>query len=344
MRLRSLCLAIALSVSSVAVALAATITDAGGRTVEIPDRVSKVLAAGPPASVLIYMLAPEKLAGWVREPKEREKPFLLPSVRDLPTYGRLTGKGGDANIEMVLKARPDVIIDVGTVNETYISLADRVQRQTGIPYILIDGKFSDTPQSLRALGRILGVSERAEALAADAEATLKVTGEVKARVPEDERPRIYYARGPKGLETGLGGSINMEILDAVGAVNVAAAAGRGGLTEVSLEQVLAWKPDVIFASDGKFAEAVVKDPAWASIPAIREGRVFKAPDLPFGWIDFPPGANRLIGIPWLTSLLYPDLATGDVRSETKRFFKLFYQVDVEDADLDRLLDGASSKP
>lgn len=344
MSLRSFVLAFTLSIVSAATSLAATITDAGGRTVEVPDHISKVLAAGPPASVLIYVLAPEKLAGWVREPKEKEKRFLLPSVRDLPTYGRLTGKGGDANIEMILKAKPDVIIDVGTVNETYVSLADRVQKQTGIPYILIDGKFSDTPKSLRELGKILGVSERGDKLAAYAEDAMKAVDGVKSKLPADKRPKVYYGRGPKGLETGLGGSINMEILDAVGASNVAAGAGKGSLTEVSLEQVLAWKPEVIFAADGKFAEAAATDPSWASIPAVQQKRIFKTPDVPFGWIDSPPGVNRLIGVSWLTAVLYPELKTGDVRAETRDFFKLYYQVDLSDADLDQLLAGVSSKP
>lgn len=344
MRPQSLCIAITLFFSSITFAFAATITDAGGRKVEVPDHIEKVLAAGPPASVLIYVLAPEKLAGWVREPKEKEKRFLLPAARDLPTYGRLTGKGGDANIEMILKAKPDVIIDVGTVNDTYISLADKVQKQTGIPYILIDGKFADTAKSLREVGKILGVSDRAEELAAYADATLKSTEELKAKVAEDKRTKVYYGRGPKGLETGLGGSINMEILDTVGATNVAATAGRGSLTEVSLEQVLAWKPGVIFAADDKFADAATSDPAWASIPAVQAKKVFKTPDMPFGWIDSPPGVNRLIGVAWLGPILYPELANGDVRAETKRFFKLFYQVDVNDADLDQLLKGAHSKP
>lgn len=344
MALRSYVLAAVFALASAASALAATITDAGGRTVEIPDHVSKVLAAGPPASVLIYMLAPDKLAGWVREPKEKEKGFLLPAARDLPTYGRLTGKGGDANIEMILKAKPDVIIDVGTVNDTYISLADRVQKQTGIPYVLIDGRFSDTPKSLRELGKILGVPERAEGLATYADETLTAVEAVKAKVPEDKRRKVYYGRGPKGLETGLAGSINMEILDAVGAINVAAAAGKGSLTEVSLEQVLAWNPEVIFAADGKFVDAATTDPTWASIPAVQAKHVFKTPDIPFGWIDSPPGVNRLIGVAWLTSILYPELATGDIRVETKRFFKLFYQVEVNDADLDTLLKGVPSKP
>jgi iron complex transport system substrate-binding protein len=73
------------------------ITDAAGRKVEIPDKISRVLAAGPPAAVLVYVLAPDKLTGWVQAPSDAEKPFLIPSVRGLPAYGRLTGKGGTAN-------------------------------------------------------------------------------------------------------------------------------------------------------------------------------------------------------------------------------------------------------
>lgn len=57
------------------------VTDSAGRSVEIPDRITRVFAAGPPASVLLYVLAPEKMIGWVRAPRESEKPFLLPARR-----------------------------------------------------------------------------------------------------------------------------------------------------------------------------------------------------------------------------------------------------------------------
>ena len=58
-----------------AAAEARTITDAAGRVIEVPDKIERVLAAGPPASVLVYVLAPEKLAGWVRERRGRRRPF-----------------------------------------------------------------------------------------------------------------------------------------------------------------------------------------------------------------------------------------------------------------------------
>ena len=67
-----------------------------GRQVEVPDRIERVIAAGPPASVLLTILAPEKLIGWNRKPSPEELPYLPPVVRSLPEIGRLTGRGGTA--------------------------------------------------------------------------------------------------------------------------------------------------------------------------------------------------------------------------------------------------------
>ena len=104
--------------------------DSAGRQVEVPDRIERVIAAGPPASVLMTMLAPEKLVGWNRKPPPEELSYLPPVVRGLPEIGRLTGRGNTANLEVVMAAKPDLIVDFGSVSDTYISLADRVQSQT----------------------------------------------------------------------------------------------------------------------------------------------------------------------------------------------------------------------
>ena len=123
-----------------------------GRRVEIPARISRVLAAGPPASNIRYTLAPEKMIGWVRTPGPTEKAYLQESVRELPEYGRLTGRGGTANLENVLKFQPDLIIDSGSTGGTYVSLANNVQEQTKIPYLLLDGRLEKTPEIYRLLG------------------------------------------------------------------------------------------------------------------------------------------------------------------------------------------------
>jgi iron complex transport system substrate-binding protein len=302
-----------------ATAEARLITDAAGRKVEIPDTINRVLVAGPPASAIVYALAPDKLAGWVSTPSDAAKAYLSPSVRNLPTIGRLTGKGGTISTQAVAAAKPDIILDVGTVDATYSALADKVQDETHIPYVLINGSFARTGETLREVGDILGVDGRAKTLADYADATIKDFNDKLATLPDAQRPRIYYGRGADGLETGSAGSINLEILDTASAVNVAAAAGKGGLTQVTPQQIVAWNPDVIFAEDGK---------------------VFVQPSLPFGWFDSPPGANRLIGLRWLETLLYPQLFRNDLPADVRGFYKLFYQVDLTDDQVTALLKSA----
>jgi iron complex transport system substrate-binding protein len=112
---------------------------------------------------------------------------------------------------------------------------------------------------------------------------------------------------------------------------------RGGLTDVSLEQVLAWNPDVIVTIDRAFAASVGQDPTWASVAAVRSGRVHLSPSLPFGWVDLPPSVNRLIGLWWLGKILYPDLFPEDMRALTRDFYRDFYHVQVSEAQIDRLL-------
>jgi iron complex transport system substrate-binding protein len=320
---------------------ARTVTDSAGRRVEIPERIERVFPAGPPAMVLLYTLAPETLLGWTREFRGNEAAYVAMPYRNLPVLGRITGRGGDANLEVVLAAKPDLIFDFGSVAPTYVSLADRVQAQTNIPYVLIDGRFDNTVPALRLMGEILGVQERAEKLAAYTEATFADIDAMLADIPEEDRPRVYLARGPEGLETGVRGSINTEIIERVGAVNVADAPGQRGIVNVSIEQVLLWNPEVVVTWDDRFYERVWDNPFWQGTDAVQNERVCLSPSEPFGWIDRPPSINRLLGMRWLASVLYPGQFGGDLRAMTREFYALFYQVDLSEEQLDDLLAGAT---
>ncbi|MFN7192883.1 MAG: ABC transporter substrate-binding protein, partial [Rhodospirillales bacterium] len=240
------------------------VVDSAGRRVRVPARVSRVYAAGPPASVLLYALAPDTLVGWTSAFRAAERPFVPQRYADLPVLGRLTGRGNTANPETVLAQRPDLIFDYGTINDTYVSLADRVQTQTGVPYLLVDGAFGKMPDAFALLGDILGESARGAQFAAFARETLADIDARVARRPMAQRPRLYFARGPQGLETGLAGSINVEAIEQMGATNVAASLGRGGLAQVSIEQVLLFDPDTIVAVDPNCYAGVFANPGWAS--------------------------------------------------------------------------------
>jgi iron complex transport system substrate-binding protein len=315
---------------------AGSVQDAAGRSIAVPDRVLRVFPAGPPAAILLYTLAPDLLLGWTRANRTEECAFLLPDICARPEVGRLTGRGNSANLESVLALKPDLILDVGSTSATYVSLATRVQEQTGIPYALLDGRFDAIAATYRLLGKLTQRDAEPYAAYAD-DALLKIQTRIN-RIPESERPRVYYARGPKGLETGLGGSINVETIEFLGARNVAGET-KGGLATVSFEQVLKWDPEIIVTIDRDFAAGVRGDPLWKDIAAVRSGRVHLSPKMPFGWVDFPPSVNRLIGLWWLTQIFYPEHFKEDIRVLTRDFYTRFYHVTPSDADLDRVLAG-----
>lgn len=337
----SLPAAILLGLICASAAFARPVTDSAGRVVEVPDSVRRVFAAGPPASTLLYVVAPETMVGWVRAPRAEEKPFLLPATRDLPELGRLTGRGNTLSLERLLAEKPDLIVDFGTINDTYRSLADRVQTQTGIPYLLIDGSFANTPAALRLLGQVLGVDARGEALAKDAERIFATVDATLAKIPQAERPKVYLARGPDGLESGTRGSINTEMIERVGAINpVDGLRESGGLVRVGAERLLALAPDAIITLDGSLRDSLATRPPWPELSAVKAGRVYVAPALPFGFIDSPPSVNRLIGLSWLLHRLYPGKAEGNLRTEVAAFYRFFYQVELDSAALDRLLSSS----
>lgn len=323
------------------------VTDSAGRKVELPDRISRVFAAGGPAAVAVYVLRPDGMIGWPREMREEEKRYVLPDVRDLPGVGLITGRGDTANVELVLRARPDLVVDFGSTRDIYVSLADSVQSRTGIPYVLIDGRLQATAASLRLLGGMLGVPGRGETLARYTEDLLARLSAALDSIPEAQRPRVYLARGPDGLETGLKGSINTEIVERAGGRNVADGGDqRRGIANVSREQVLLWNPDIVVTWDRNFFDDVTRrpDPIWQSVKAVAEKRVYLAPTAPFGWIDRPPSLNRLIGLAWLANIFHGPRFAFDIVVDTRAFYKLFYGVDVSDADLGTLIAWADGKP
>jgi iron complex transport system substrate-binding protein len=318
-------------------ARAATIVDSVGRSVPVPARVERVFPADPPAAILLYTLAPELLLGWPRANRPQECVYMLKDICMRPEIGHITGRGNTANLETVLALKPDLIVDVGSTNETFMSLAERVQDQTGIPYVLLDGRFVALAGTYQKLGELTGRQTAARDLADYANQTLAtVTGRI-ADISPKQRPRVYYARGPRGLVTGLGGSITVETIELI-ARNVAGDT-PGGLANVSIEQVLLWNPDVIITIDLEFFNTVHSDPAWASVKAVRDNRVHLSPKMPFGWMDFPSGVNRLIGLWWLAKILYPERFPEDLHALTRDFYARFYHVTPTDAQIDQVLAG-----
>src|SRR5579862_6120103 len=136
-------------------ARAATATDDTGRTLVVRAPVRRVLPAGLPAAILLYTLAPELLLGWPRANRPEECEFMLPEICARPEVGRLTGRGNTPNLETVIALQPDLIVDVGSTSDLFVTQANRPQgrRRRLCRLLQHDARRHHQPHCLRAGGK-----------------------------------------------------------------------------------------------------------------------------------------------------------------------------------------------
>jgi iron complex transport system substrate-binding protein len=316
---------------------AAAFVDAVERYVAVPDHVGRVMTATPAADVLVFVLAPEKLLGWSAPLSRGQRAYLPPKFSRLPVVGPLIRPDSAATVQLVLRTHPDLIIECGPLSSEAAARADWVQQQTRVPYIVLDNSIQATPNTLRAIGGMLGVGERGNDLAHYADTAIDAVRGRLLIAPADERPLVYYGLGADGLETGLAGSQAMAGIDEAGVINVAARLGRGELTRVARYEIFAWNPAIIIAQQRSFYNSLLHSTAWRGLSAVTAKHVYLAPADPFGWIDDPPGVNRLIGLYWLTALFYPDQYQENLGANVSDFYATFYGVKPTDRQIEALV-------
>lgn len=250
-----------------------------------------VLAAGQPAALLVFALAPARLIGWPRRPGPEALALLSP-LADRPEVGALASGGRPIDLEAAAALAPALALDYGDVDADSQGLARRARAALDLPYHLIDGRLTQIPAAFREAGRLLGVEVPGEARATDAERLL-------AALPRGGGPSFYLARSGDGLETAFPGALAVEALEAAGWTNVAL--GGTGLGRVTAEQLAAWDPEVIVTQDAGFAATAASQPLWRRRRSGAPRRIVVLASRPFGWIDRPPSVNRLIGLAWLGS-------------------------------------------
>lgn len=310
---------------------AGEIRDATGRTLNVATPVQRVAVAGPPAEILMYVLAPDLMMGWMHQAPP--SPFISDEAKKLPVVGDIPAFGDFIEISGVLKASPppQFIIDYGDIDERYVTKAKTVQDKTRIPYAVMDGAIDKIPEVLRAMGKVLGREQRAEELAAYADDVLARAAKVAA-AHKNKPVSVYVARSIDGTSTPLATFHTGDIYEFAGLRNVADARG------VSPQQVAEWNPDYVIAAEGRFRERTEGD-AWQAVPAIRNHRLIASPRGPWGWLDHPPSVNRLIGLLWLQAVMYGSPTWPELQAETAKFYKLFYGADVKPDQVANLLAG-----
>jgi iron complex transport system substrate-binding protein len=328
--------------SALPAAGAGVFIDSAGRRVVLPDRIERIMPAGPASAVFVYVLVPDKLIGW-SQPLSRAQRTLLPAkYARLRIVGQLGGPYPTATAEDVLRLHPDLILGYGVITPPTVALANRIQQQTHIPYILLDDSIQVMPQIVRQLSPILGAGDHGSAIGTYTFQAINVFRGQLLIVPSGGRPSVYYGRGPDGLEAPLPGSASASVVEQAGVINVAGALGRGAVIPVTREQIIAWDPQIIIAQQRSFYDQLLHGRQWRGLAAVRNKKVYLVPADPFGWIDDPPGLNRVIGLSWLSGLFYPNVYQQDLRVLARAFYQLFYSVQLTDRQLDALVRPAEN--
>jgi iron complex transport system substrate-binding protein len=320
-------------------AQAREIVDMAGRTVTIPDKITKIHSASYPLTLLFYVFAPDLLAAVNMPPQERQMPFLSPELEKLPALGGMPGHGPAVNPEEVMALHPDFILSwlepMGENGET-----QRQFGKTGLPIVYVRlNAIDDYPAALKFLGQLLGRSERANELADYISRALEKVGKAVAQIPPDQRVKFYYAESADGLATECSNSFHTEAMRLAGGENInrCEQSTHVGMERISLEQIILGKPSIILALDPRFRDMTKSAPEWRNVAAVAQDRVVNIPRLPFNWLDRPPTFMRALGVQWLANLFYPAQLPLDIKVETKSFVKLFFKVDMTDEDVQRLM-------
>lgn len=302
-------------------------TDSCGREVTVPADIQKIAVSGPLAQMVVFAIAPDKMVGVANAWDESAKAYFDAKYLELPLLGQLYGGKGELNLETLLAAAPDVVIDVGEPKDSMAEDLDALQEQTGIPFVHIDAYLASMDDTYAMLGDLLAMPNEAQGLA---DYCRYAYDKVKTIADSVEKVNLLYVTGEEGLNVIARGSYHAEVIDMLcnnlAVVDEPSSKGTGN--EVDMEQILNWNPDAVIFAPGSIYSTVADNENWQTIPAIRDGRYYEVPMGPYNWMGFPPSVQRILGMQWMAKVLYPDAADYDMYETTQTYFQLFYHCDL----------------
>jgi iron complex transport system substrate-binding protein len=194
---------------------------------------------------------------------------------DYPREAKLKPKvGGMSNpsLETVVSMKPDIVMMTTDGNPK--EFEERLRSLHIRTYVFRARKLSELPQGIREMGTALGVTKKAEILAAEIETA--VNKATLFRLNQSSKKKVLFIIWPEPLiVAGPGTEIN-DAINLLGVENTASKA-RARYPKYSIEEIIRQSPDVIFIGKGhedikEMSEVLLKK--IARTPAVRNGKVF----------------------------------------------------------------------
>jgi iron complex transport system substrate-binding protein len=335
---RSFLAGAAWALTGIPAAAARQIVDAAGRRVSLPARVARVADAWHANNSMVLALGgADKLV--VTTVQAQRQPWLrrlYPRIARIPAA---FNAAGDVNVETLIGAQPDVVLRAyaGALPRWLGAVTDY-----GLPVVLMpNSSLADLQTTARMTGDALG--ERASLLAdrfvQEFAANIRRVTAVTGRLSPGERPRVLHTASAGILTVDGRRTVIDDWIVIAGGINAAEVSGYQ--RPVTLEQVALWNPDVIIvgsAPNQQSRRAILGDPRWSEINAVRSGRVYVNPSGAYLWDRH--GAEAALQVLWAAGTLHPRLfADLDLKGETERFYARYFHYRLTDDEYRSILNA-----
>lgn len=273
-------------------AQAGTFTDALGRSVTLKQRPERIVSLAPSLTEILYYLGlGDRVAGVTRFSYYPPEAAYKPKVG---TYINL-------NVERIISLNPDLAIGTADGNKPYIV---KLLEQAGIPvYIVNPRNVRDVIGTVAVLGRLCGVSKKAEDLA---NGLSRRIDRILDRTASLRRPMVFLQINVKPIMTVNRNTFHHDVIRLAGGENMAKDAPYN-YPRISIEEVIRKKPEIIIISSmergGRFEQARKEWQKWPVIPAVMDERVYLVDsDL----LDRP--SPRIVnGLETMARLIHPEV-------------------------------------
>lgn len=296
------------------------IVDTEGRRVCVSRKPERIVVLTGTCVETIYILGEiERVVGISRN--MLENPFYSEIIGRLKEIPVVAQDMRNLDLEKIISLKPDLLIALGP-EHPYGLRGEMVKKieSLGLPLILTNlESLSENYYSIEILGELFEKRSMAMRLI---EHMKKIERHVRSKVskiPENTRVRaIMLSHRPTLVLAGLWGK--EDIIALSGGINVAGSI-REFITEVSLERIASWDPEVvtIVGTANYDPDLILSSPQWRDIKAVKTKRVFKYPYQLTG--IFTPRVPLLLA--WCSSKFYPDLKIDWV-GICDEFFRRFY--------------------
>lgn len=261
---------------------------------------------------------------------------LHPHIKNLP----VPFSAGAINIEELLACNPDIIFIRTEValNESEVSKLDKIN----IPYIVIDfNSMEEQMKSILTIGKALGAEEKAIKYIDYYKKAIYDTKKISDTIPAEEKVTLYHSVN-EATRTDQVDSLPADWINITGAINVSVGEKLKTLEEktfASLEQIYLWDPDIIIANEIGVPEYILTNEQWAALRAVKENKVYQVPNGISRW-GHPGSLETPLAIIWTAKLIYPQYFEHiDIIKETKEYYSSFFNLDLSDEEINRILLG-----